>query len=340
MSKPKPHNILVTGGAGYIGATVCSALLDRGMHPIILDNLCNGRREFTADRTFYEGDIADRGLLAKIVKDHGPIYAAIHCAALIIVPESTTAPETYYRENVAKSVELFAGLRDVGCQRIVFSSSAAIYDVVTGFMVTETSPLKPQSPYAKTKAMMEEVLKDFCAAYDLRGIALRYFNPIGADPNMRTGAYAKNPTHLLGRLIAGTCDGGDPFEITGTQWPTRDGSGIRDYIHVWDLAQAHVKAVENFDRAFSIEWPAAPSEKNYRVINLGTGTGTTVKEFVRAFESVHGSPIKKREAPPRPGDVAGCFASCSLADALIDWRTELTIEQGIRDAMAWTKKFS
>ncbi len=329
-------NILVTGGAGYIGATVCSALLDAGWTPIILDNLSQGRKEFTEGRVFYHGDIADRSLLKTIVEKHGPIFGVIHCAALIVVPESVESPETYYRENVSKSLELFAGLREVGCKRIVFSSSAAIYDAVAGFMVTEESPLKPLSPYARTKFMMEMVLEDFCEAYDMRGISLRYFNPIGADPKMRTGTYVKAPTHVLGRLVGVSLGKIPTFEITGTKWPTRDGSGIRDYIHVWDLARAHVKAIESFDRVFNGGTEASSNQSSYRVINLGTGHGVTVRELVAAFEKVHGSAINKKESSPRPGDVAGSFASCDAAESLIGWKAELSVEQGIRDALQWT----
>lgn len=343
-SKKSQGNILVTGGAGYIGATVCSALLDAGWTPIILDDFSSGQRSFTNGRVFYEGDIADRNLIQKIVAAEGPLFGAIHCAARIIVPESVTKPELYYRENVAKSVELFGALRDVGCRRIVFSSSASIYDVVDGFMVTESAPLRPSSPYARTKFMMEMVLKDFCDAYAMRGIALRYFNPIGADPKMRTGAYVKEPTHVLGRLVSVALGKIPCFEITGTDWPTRDGSGIRDYIHVWDLARAHVKAIENFDHVFSASSfvPRGPMSEsaNYRVINLGTGNGVTVRELVAAFERVYKAKINKREAPPRPGDVAGSFASADLALKLINWRAELSIDQGISDALSWAKKWS
>ena len=334
-------NILVTGGAGDIGATVCSALEDAGWTPIILDNLSQGRREFTANRIFYEGDVADRLLLKKIAQERGAIYAAIHCAALIVVPESVERPEDYYRENVSKSVELFVGLRDIGCKRIVFSSSAAIYDTVPDFMVTETSPLKPSSPYSRSKFVMELVLHDFCDAYGISGIALRYFNPIGADPKLRTGAYLDAPTHVLGRMLSVASGRSPVFEITGTNWPTRDGSGIRDYIHVWDLARAHVKAIENFDRAFKSahDSKSVSSPKKFCVINLGTGRGVTVRELVTAFEAVTAKSLNKKESPPRLGDVAGSFASSHTASDLIDWRAELSIENGIRDALAWTEKW-
>ncbi len=208
--------ILITGGAGYIGSTICAALEDAGHTPLILDSLVTGRIEFTRDRIFYNGDIADKPLVRQIFADHADIYAVIHCAALIIVPESTLKPYDYYRENVGKSLELFHTLKEMGHQRLVFSSSAAIYDVVPDFMVTESAPLKPTSPYARTKYMMEMILRDFCGAYGMRGIALRYFNPIGADPQMRSGIHVEHSTHVLGKMMEAAQGRLEAFEITGT----------------------------------------------------------------------------------------------------------------------------
>jgi UDP-glucose 4-epimerase len=324
--------ILITGGAGYIGSTIASALEDSGHTPIILDNLVTGREEFTRGRIFYQEDIADRAALERIFREHPDISATIHCAALIVVPESVAEPYEYYKDNVAKSLELFKILDDLGCQRIVFSSSASVYDVVPDFMVTESAPLKPSSPYARTKYMMEMVLQDMCSAYRIRGIALRYFNPIGADPKMRSGIHVERPSHVLGKLVD-TAQGVIPeFTLTGTDWPTRDGTGIRDYIHVWDLARAHVNAVEQFDQAFA---RSGTPEGRYLVINLGTGRGVTVRELVTAFEKVYGQKIRVRETPPRPGDVAGAYANADTALRLIGWKAELPIEQGIADALKW-----
>jgi len=328
--------ILVTGGAGYIGSTICSALEDHGHQPIILDSLVNGRVEFTRGKVFYQGDIADDVLLDRIFREHPEIICTIHCAALIVVPESVTNPYDYYRENVAKSLQLFHTLNRLGCKRVVFSSSASIYDDVPGFVVTEEAPLNPRSPYARTKYMMEMILQDFCAAYGMKGIALRYFNPIGADPQMRSGPYAPNPSHVLGKLVA-VAQGREPvFRITGVDWPTRDGSGIRDYIHVWDLAEAHVQAMEQFTDAFA----RTGDDKSYLVINLGTGNGVTVKELVQAFERVYGQEVKKVEAPPRPGDVAGSCANADTARRLIGWRAKHPIEDGIADALKWDAVFA
>jgi UDP-glucose 4-epimerase len=180
--------------------------------------------------------------------------------------------------------------------------------------------------------MMEMVLKDFCHAYGMKGIALRYFNPIGADPKMRSGLQLKEPSLVLGKMINTVMGVQDVFEITGVDWPTRDGSGIRDYVHVWDLAQAHLKALVDFDGVFE---RAGNPEDQYMTINLGTGRGVTVKELVAAFEKVWGKPINKREAPPRPGDVAGAFASAERAHKLLKWEAQLSIEQCIADAIQW-----
>lgn len=323
---------LITGGAGHIGSTICSALEDSGHTPVILDSLITGRVEFTDGRIFYQKDIADSEAVETVFRDHPDIQATIHCAALILIPESNIKPYHYYRENVAKSIELFHTLDHLGYKRVVFSSSASIYDLVPGFMVTETSPLNPTCPYARTKYMMEMILKDFCRAYGMQGISLRYFNPIGADPKMRSGIHVENPSHVVGKLVDVAMGKLPVFKITGIDWPTRDGSGIRDYIHVWDLAQAHIKAVTDFDGVFE---RAGNLEGNYLVINLGTGKGVTVRELVAAFEKVYGQPINKREASPRPGDVAGAYASVDKAKELLGWKPRLSIEQGIADALRW-----
>jgi UDP-glucose 4-epimerase len=323
---------LISGGAGYIGSTICSALEDAGHTPIILDSLITGRKEFTKNRIFYQGDIVDADLIGKIFRDHPDIYATVHCAALIVVPESVTSPYEYYQDNVSKSIEFFNILQKAGYKRVVFSSSAALYDVTPGFMVTEESPISPNSPYSRTKFMIEMVLKDYCVAYGMKGIALRYFNPIGADPKMRSGIHVPFPTHVVGKLVDTAQGRQEVFEITGNGWPTRDGTGIRDYIHVWDLAQAHVRAMVEFDQVFE---RAGNPDDNYLVINLGTGKGVTVKEMVTAFEKVYGKTINKRIAPPRPGDVAGAYANADKALKLIGWKAELPVEQGISDALKW-----
>jgi UDP-glucose 4-epimerase len=324
--------VLITGGAGYIGSTIASALEDSKHTPILLDSLVTGNVAFTQNRIFYRGDVDDFALLERIFFEHPDISACIHCAALVIVPESVSNPHAYYRENVCKSLELFKNLEGLGCFRIVFSSSASIYAAVPGFMATELSPLSPSSPYARTKFMMEMILEDFCHASGLRGLALRYFNPIGADPKFRSGIHVRQPSHVLGKLVDVALGKLPEFEITGVDWETRDGSGIRDYIHVYDLALAHVLAVERFDSCMVM------AGSKYGVVNLGTGHGVTVRELIASFEKVYKKSIPIRETTPRAGDVVGAFASAERALKWLDWRSEYSLEAGIASALEWAKR--
>jgi UDP-glucose 4-epimerase len=316
--------VLISGGAGYIGSTVGSACLDAGITPVILDSLVTGSRGFAAGRAFYHGDIADGALVDRVFAEHPDIYAVIHCAALIVVPDSVTDPVGYYRANVVKSLDFTGHLLRNGCQRLVFSSSAAIYRANEDLTVDEESTVDPQSPYARTKAMCEALFADIAAAYPLRVLSLRYFNPIGADPKLRTGLQLRRPTHALGRMMLAHQEG-IPFLITGTDWPTRDGSGIRDYIHVWDLAEAHVAALSEFD--------ALPG--SVTAINLGTGTGTTVRELLAAFNSVADRPVQWREAGRRPGDIAGAYTRITRAERLLGWRSKYSLTDGIRHSLQW-----
>jgi UDP-glucose 4-epimerase len=324
--------VLVTGGAGYIGSTTAKALEEAGHVPVILDSLLSGPRVFVKDRIFYEGDIADRALLSRVVEEHPDLDCTIHMAARIIVPESVEKPYLYYRDNVAGSLELFDQLAALGKPRVLFSSSASIYATVEGFEVTEESPLAPGSPYARTKAMMESVLVDMAAATELRAIILRYFNPIGSDPDLESGVYDREPSHVLGQLVLAAQGMKEHFTITGTDHPTRDGTGIRDYIHVWDVAKAHVAAVEQFDQALAAE------DATSLVLNIGTGSGVTVRELVTAFEKVYGKEVPVREAPPRPGDAVGAFANVDAVRRVLGWTAESGIEDAIASALAWSRR--
>jgi len=324
--------VLVTGGAGYIGSTTAKALEAAGHTPVILDSLLTGPRVFVRDRIFYEGDIANRDLLARITEEHPDIGCTIHMAARIVVPESVERPYEYYRDNVAKSLELFDTLVRLGKPRVLFSSSASLYATVDNFEVDETAPLDPQSPYARTKQVMEMALADMAVATDLRAIILRYFNPIGSDPDLESGIYAREPSHVLGQLVMAAQGQKDAFTITGVEHPTRDGTGIRDYIHVWDLARAHVVAVERFDQVLATV--DAPST----IINVGTGSGVTVRELVRSLEGVFGAKVPVREAPPRPGDAVGAFANVDKARDVLGWTSSLTIDDAIASALAWGRK--
>lgn len=312
--------VLITGGAGYIGSTVATACLEAGIETVLIDDLSTGLRAFGEGRGLYVGDIADAEVLDRVLADHPDIDAVVHCAARIVVPESVDDPLGYYDTNVGKTVLLLARLRAAGIDRIVFSSSAAVYAAETGGGVDESGALAPSSPYASTKAMVEQILRDAAVAGDFRAIALRYFNPIGADPRLRTGLQNPRPTHALGKIMQAKAEG-VPFTITGTDWPTRDGSGLRDYIHVWDLALAHVAAVQRFDDIVTTPDP-------YRVINLGTGDGVTVRELVAAFERVTGETLPVVDAPRRAGDQAGAFAIVDRAHDLLGWRAERSTDDG------------
>lgn len=318
--------VLITGGAGYIGSTVASACRDAGITPVIVDSLVTGRREFAAGREFYEGDVADGPLLDKVFGEHPDIFAVVHCAALIVVPESVCDPVRYYRANVTSSLDLVQHLLRNGCHRLVFSSTGAFYQPGPDGSVDEDSPIAPGSPYARTKALCEAMLADVAAGTSLRVVSLRYFNPIGADPQLRTGLQTRYPTHALGKLIQAH-ESGRPFQLTGTDYPTRDGSGIRDYIHVWDLAAAHLTALTAFDDVLGQARSVA--------INLGTGTGTTVRELLAAFNSVVEQPVEAVDAPRRPGDVTGAYTRSDRAKRLLDWQPRYSIADGIADSLRW-----
>lgn len=322
--------VLITGGAGYIGSTVATACIEAGIDVVILDDLSTGMRAFGEGRELYVGDIADREVVEGLLADHPDIDAVIHCAARIVVPESVADPLGYYDANVGKTIVLLQRLRDAGIPRIVFSSSASVYAGETGDGVDENGTLAPASPYATTKAMVEQILDDAANAGDFRAIALRYFNPIGADPRLRTGLQNPTPSHALGKIMQARANG-EPFTITGTDWATRDGSGLRDYIHVWDLALAHVAAVQRFDEVATLDAP-------YQVVNLGTGDGVTVRELVAAFERVTGEPLPVVETDRRPGDQAGAFAIVDRAAEVLGWSAQRSVDDGVRDAIAWAEK--
>ncbi|HEY7485495.1 MAG TPA: UDP-glucose 4-epimerase GalE [Streptosporangiaceae bacterium] len=320
--------VLITGGAGFIGSTIASAFAERGVTPVVLDSLITGRSEFAEGRLFYQGDIGDGDLVDTIFAEHPDISTVVHCAALIVVPESVTNPLRYYQVNVAKSIALAEHLLRNGQSRMIFASTGGMYRPEPDLSVTEESALDPQNPYTRSKMMAELALQDFTAAYDLRVVSLRYLNPIGADPQMRTGLQSSKPSHALGKMIE-SYELGVPFRITGTDWATRDGTAIRDYIHVWDIARAFCEAAFRFDEI-------APA--GYEVINLGTGDGTTVRELVNAFRNVVGDDFQVEEAPARPGDVIGAYINTRKASEVLRWKPEYDIEDGIRHSLEWARR--
>ncbi len=324
--------VLITGGAGYIGSTVAACCGDNGITPVILDDYSKGLKEFSRPYANYEGDIADVAVVQRILSEHPDIDAVVHCAAKIVVPESVSAPLDYYENNVAKSLTLLRELARLGVRRFLLSSTASMYEAGDDFMVDESGAVAPQSPYSASKWMLERVLRDFAATGAMNAIALRYFNPIGSDPGMRSGLQDPQPTHALGKMIEAYRSGGT-FTVTGVDWPTRDGSGLRDYVHVWDLARAHVAALQNFDEVIS-----SSVLDGFDVINLGTGTGTTVFELVDAFGEATGKPLDVQTAPPRLGDVVGCATLTAKAERFLGWQPELSIADGVKGSLEWAEK--
>jgi UDP-glucose 4-epimerase len=320
--------VLVTGGAGYIGSTVALALLDSGDQVVVLDDLSRGPAGFLRHYPNYVGDIADPALVARIFNEHVDIDAVIHCAARTVVAESLEDPMTYYRENVAKTIEFVDQLVVHGCRRMIFSSSAAVYGTTPDRVITEQTPAQPASPYAVSKLIVERMLADVCAATPLTAVSMRYFNPIGSDPRHRTGPYDPGPMDVMGSLLSASATG-EPFWIHGHDWPTEDGTPVRDFIHVWDLALAHVAALRR--------WDAVTEGARHQVLNVGSGRGTTVLRLAETFNEVAARPVHVQFDGRRPGDIAGGYASAARARELLGWQPERSVADGVRDALVWAE---
>jgi UDP-glucose 4-epimerase len=315
--------VLVTGGAGFIGSTVALALQDAGDEAVVLDDLSRGPAAFLRHFPSYVGDVADGALLSRIFTDHPDIEAAIHCAARTVVTESLEDPATYYRENVAKTIDLVTHLLGHGCRRLIFSSSAAVYGTTRDRVITESSQVRPASPYANSKLIVEQMLADICAATPLSALSLRYFNPIGSDPQHRTGPYDPGPMDVMGSLLSASATG-EPFWIHGRDWPTSDGTPVRDFVHVWDVALAHVAALRS--------WPAG---EGHLVLNVGSGRGTTVRQLVDAFNAVAPRPVDVRYDGRRSGDIPGGYPDIGTARRLLKWQPTRDVRAGVRDALEW-----
>jgi UDP-glucose 4-epimerase len=298
--------VLVTGGAGYIGSHAVLALREAGLDCVVLDNLTTGFREAVpAEVPLVVGDIADRDLVARTCRTHA-VTAILHFAASVVVPESVADPLKYYANNVGGSIGLFAGAVAGGVRRLVFSSTAAVYGEPETVPVAETAPLLPVNPYGASKLMVERILADTAAAHGLDYLILRYFNVAGADPLGRAGQRTRGATHLI-KVACEVAAGRRPMlDIFGSDYPTADGTCIRDYIHVSDLADAHVLALRYLARGGTA-----------RVLNCGYGRGYSVREVADAVSRVIGRPLPTRLAGRRAGDPARIVAA---ADAI---RTEL-----------------
>ena len=327
------HTILITGGAGYIGSHTCVELLDAGYDLVVIDNFSNSKPA-VLDRvaqisgrapTFMEVDIRDRGALRDVFRAHD-IDAVIHFAGLKAVGESVAQPLRYYDNNISGSIALFEVMAESGVKTLVFSSSATVYGDPHSVPIREDFPLSATNPYGRSKLMLEEILRDLFRSDESWRIALlRYFNPVGAHASGMIGEDPNGIPNNLMPYITQVAIGRLPqLSVFGDDYPTPDGTGVRDYIHVVDLARGHLAALK-----------ALVGQPGVMTVNLGTGQGYSVLDMIRAFEQASGRPVPYRIAARRPGDVAQCYADASLADYLLGWRAERGLEAMCRDSWRW-----
>ena len=319
-----PEAILITGGAGYIGSHTCKVLAALGYLPISLDNLIYGHPWAVQWGPFINGDIADSSVLDQLFSQYQP-RAVIHFAGYAYVGESVEHPAKYYQNNVAASITLLEAMRRHGCMNIIFSSSCATYGTPHQAPISENHPQTPINPYGRTKLMVEQIIKDYGAAYGMGYAILRYFNAAGADPEGQIGEDHDPETHLIPLLIQTVLGQRDHTDVYGTDYDTPDGTAVRDYIHVTDLAKAHVLALKHL----------AQSRQNL-CINLGTGNGNSVMEVIRAVQQVTGKQVVYRAVGRRPGDPPALIATADQAASLLGWKpTFCDIKDTIATAWNW-----
>ncbi len=319
--------ILVTGGAGYIGSHAVLAIQAAGLAPVVLDDLSTGRRWLVPDGVpFIEGDVGDQALVARIIAEHG-IDAVMHFAGSIIVPESVAEPLKYYRNNTANSRNLIEACVTAGIDKFIFSSTAAVYGIPETFPVDEDTPTAPINPYGASKLMTEQMLRDVGAASNLRSVILRYFNVAGADEGGRSGLSSPNATHLL-KIACEAAAGKRPtIEIFGDDYDTPDGTGVRDFIHVGDLADAHVCAYN---------YLAGGGEGI--TLNCGYGRGFSVREVLAAVQRQAGFDLDIRIAPRRPGDAPTVVSDAGRIAKVLDWIPRHDdLDFIIKTALAWER---
>lgn len=339
----KPTKILVTGGAGYIGSHTAVELIKAGYTPIIIDNLSNsdksslnGIKEITGTTPiFYEGDCCDYDFMRNIFEKEN-ISGAIHFAGYKAVGESIEKPLKYYRNNINSLLTLLDIIQKQKKNKvfpIIFSSSATVYGDANMMPLTEETPRKPATnPYGNTKAICEDILRDTVAAqnFPLHALALRYFNPIGAHP---TGHIGERPTgtpaNLVPYLTQAAAKKRAPLTVYGDDYATPDGTGIRDYIHVVDLAIAHIAA---------LKYALQKKSRTFDIFNIGTGMGTSVKELITTFKKETGVHVPHTIGPRRPGDIATCYADTTRANEILNWHARYTVTDALRDAWQWEKK--
>jgi UDP-glucose 4-epimerase len=321
--------VLVTGGAGYIGSHAVLALRDAGWPVVVIDDLSNGSREVVPDGVpFFHGSITERVLVDSII-DGQRIDAIMHFAGSIVVPESVERPLDYYANNTLASHELISAAVDAGVKHFLFSSTAAVYGAPERVPIVEDDPKLPINPYGASKLMTERMLEDCSAAYSLNYGALRYFNVAGADPQGRIGQIGKGATHLVKVAVEAAVGKRDHVAVYGTDYPTPDGTCIRDYIHVSDLAAAHVAA---------LDWLIEHPDENL-VMNCGYGEGLSVLQVLDAVDRANGSPVKRAIEARRAGDPPALIADNQRLLETLDWRPVYKdIDRIVGDALAWEKK--
>lgn len=316
--------ILVAGGAGYIGSHTVKELLKEGFDVLIYDNFSSGRRELLTDGDVVEGDLEDKKALIDVFEQND-IGAVLHFASLIQVGESFTNPQKYYKHNLITSLNLLEAMLKNSVDRFLFSSSAAVYGIPEKIPITESHPLNPANPYGMTKMIVEKILEDYNKAYGLNFISLRYFNAAGADPDGLLGEMHDPETHLIPNILLTLLGKKDHLDVYGSDFNTPDGTAVRDYIHVSDLARAHVLALK---RLFE--------HKESHFINLGVNKGYSVLEVIRNTEKVTGKAVNFSMKPRRKGDVPVLLASNDRAKKILGWELEYSdIETIIRTAWNW-----
>lgn len=322
-------HVLVAGGAGYIGSHTAKALAAAGHTPIVYDNFEKGHHWAAKYGPVVEGDLADRPRLAETFRSH-PIDGVIHFAAYIAVGESMREPEMYFRNNVSNTLNLLGAMRDAGVKRIVFSSTAAVYGTPERSPIPEDHPLRPDSVYGDSKLMVERILDWFGLAHGIASAKLRYFNASGADPDGEVGEDHHPETHLIPLALAAAAGKISHLSLFGTDYPTVDGTAVRDYIHVTDLAAAHLRALEYLGRT-----------SQSLTANLGTGHGFTVRQVIQAVERVTGRPVPIVESPRRAGDSVELVADPSRARQLLNWTPQhSTLDEIVQTAWNWYQRLT
>jgi len=329
--------ILVTGGCGYIGSHTCVELQQAGYEVVIIDNLVNSYQWITGQirkitgkmPEFHHIDLREKNQVINFFRQNNDIAAVIHFAALKAVGESVEKPLLYYENNLLSLINLLEGMQAGQCKKIIFSSSCTVYGEPEQVPITEEAPVvKAASPYGNTKKVSEEILNDFIRVSDFEVVSLRYFNPVGAHPSGLLGEFPRQSPKALFPSLTQSCSGRiKEFYVHGNDYPTEDGTAIRDYFHVSDLAKAHVKAYEFLENN---------SEKDkFSVFNLGSEKGYSVMEIIRTFEAVNQVKVNYQIGPRRPGDISRIWADSSKAKRYLKWQTELTLEDMVKTAWEW-----